>query len=165
MHGDRASKRGRQALSHSLPVLEVNDDDADVIQGLPADGEPGQERGGADAPRLLLAAGGGGGGGGGWRRVPVLQAVAGDVAGDVVGDHVPHPVGRQDHALVLRRPLRHGDLRLRDHFRPQQPVPCAASVKWNGNDQRQHKRSCTYTRHWYLARVTWRGSHARGGRC
>jgi hypothetical protein len=119
-------------------VLEVDDDDADVILCLPADGEPGQERGGAEAPGLGLAGGDDDYAGGrssssssrsgvGGRRVPVLQALAGHVAGDVVADHVPHPVARQDQALVLHRSLRHGDLRLSDHFRPQQPVPCSAA--------------------------------------
>ena len=50
-HGNRA------AYGHcSLPVLQVNDDDADVVLVVPPDGEPGQERGGAEAPGLLPVA-------------------------------------------------------------------------------------------------------------
>jgi hypothetical protein len=71
-----------------------------------------------------MAYGGGGGGGRASRRrwVTIFQALAGDVAGGLVRDHIPHPVACQDEALVIRRPLGYGDLRLRDHLRFEQPV-------------------------------------------
>ena len=56
-HAETAAKSMKPDM-HCIrfPVLQVNDDDADVVLVVPPDGEPGQEPGGAEAPGLLPVA-------------------------------------------------------------------------------------------------------------